>query len=136
MKLLPIQEQEAVLRRENRRRGRVGGKIGNARVHRLALVRRERRDIDERRHIGVSASPADYCPAVGVADKNDRFALRVDDALGRGHVAFERQRRILDDADLVTVLPQDVVDAPPAGPIYKTAAVLPTSKFIPGTGPS
>jgi hypothetical protein len=61
--------------------GRVGRKIGKARVYRLALVRREGRDVDERRHIGVSASPGDHRPAVGVADKNDRFALRVDDAL-------------------------------------------------------
>jgi hypothetical protein len=56
-----------------------------------------------------------------VADENDRFALRVDDALGRIRVALERQCRILYDADVVTVLPQDAVDALPAGPIDKTA---------------
>jgi hypothetical protein len=37
---------------------------------------------------------------IGVADEDDRFALRVDDALGRGGVTFERQRRVLDELTL------------------------------------
>jgi hypothetical protein len=41
-----------------------------------------------------------------MANKDHRFALCVDDALGRGDVAFERESRILDDADAVAVLPQ------------------------------
>ena len=105
---------------ESAARARRAG-IGDERVHRLALVRREGRDVDERRHVGIGASLGDHRPAVGVADENDRLALRVDDALGRGHVAFERQRRILDDADVVAVLLQDVVDALPAGAVHETA---------------
>jgi hypothetical protein len=54
-----------------------------------------------------------------VADENDRFALRVDDALRRIYVAFERKRGILDDADAVAVLLQLVVKAPPAGAVYE-----------------
>ena len=59
--------------------------------------------------------------AVGVADEDHRFALRVDDALGRGDVVGERERRVLDDADVVAVLLQVVVDALPAGAVDETA---------------
>jgi hypothetical protein len=55
-----------------------------------------------------------------VADEDDGFALRVDDALGRGDVTFQRQRRVLDDADAVVVLLQEAVDLLPAGAIDET----------------
>jgi hypothetical protein len=56
-----------------------------------------------------------------VTDEDDRLPLRVDDALGRGRVALERERRILDDADRVAVLPQLVVDALPARAVDKAS---------------
>jgi hypothetical protein len=56
-----------------------------------------------------------------VANDNDGLALGVDDALGRSDVAFERKRRILDDADAVAVFLQVFVDALPAGAIHETA---------------
>src|SRR5436305_3127190 len=59
-------------------------------------------------------------PAVGVADEDDRPVLGIDDALGRFHVTIERKRRILHDADVETVLLQDVVDALPAGAVDET----------------
>ena len=65
-------------------------------VHRLALVGREGGDVDERRHLGMVAGLGDDSPAIGVADEDDRFVLRVDDAFGRGDVVGERDRRILD----------------------------------------
>jgi hypothetical protein len=96
-------------------------RIGNEGVHRLVLVRCEGRDVDERRHLGIVASLGDDRSAIGMADENDRFALRVDDALGRGGVAFERKRRILDDGDGVAALPQEAIDALPAGAVDETA---------------
>jgi hypothetical protein len=45
-----------------------------------------------------------------MTNEDDRLVLRIDDALGRGNVAFERQRRVLDDADAVAVLLQQAVD--------------------------
>src|SRR2546423_1281882 len=56
-----------------------------------------------------------------MADESDRFALRVDDALGRGDVVFERKRRILDDAHVVAVLLQAAVDTVPAGAVHEAA---------------
>ena len=49
-----------------------------------------------------------------------RLALRVDDTLGRIDVAFERKRRVLDDGDVVAVLPQEAVDTLPAGAVDET----------------
>jgi hypothetical protein len=55
-----------------------------------------------------------------MTDEDDRLALRIDDALGRDNVAFEREGRILDDPDAVAVLPQEAVDALPAGAVDET----------------
>src|SRR5215207_1676325 len=54
-----------------------------------------------------------------MANENDRFALRTDDHLGRGNIAFEGKRRILDDSDAVVVL-QKAVNALPAGAVHET----------------
>ena len=43
------------------------------------------------------------------------------DPLGHGNVVGERERRILDDADVVAVLRQVLVDALPAGAVHETA---------------
>src|SRR3954468_10173147 len=56
-----------------------------------------------------------------MADESDRFALRVDDALGRCDVVFERKRRILDDAYVVAVLLQAAIDTVPAGAVHEAA---------------
>jgi hypothetical protein len=56
-----------------------------------------------------------------MANEKDRIALCVDHLLGRGDVARERNRRILDDADVVAVLPQEAIDALPAGAVRETA---------------
>src|SRR6185295_7853794 len=121
MELLPVKERKSILRGQDRRLGSVLGETFDQGVYRLTLVRREPRDVDERRHVGVVSSLGDHGSAVGMSHKDHRFALRVDDALGRIRVALERERRILDDADLVTVLLQLVVDALPAGAVDKTS---------------
>jgi hypothetical protein len=105
VELLPVEEQETVLRRQNWRHRCVGRRIGNERVHRLALVRHEGRDVDECRHVGIVSNPGDHRSAVGMADEDHRLVLGVDDHLGRRHVAFERKRWILDDRNVVAVLP-------------------------------
>src|SRR5215210_225083 len=120
VKLFPVEEQEAVLRGQNRRHRRAGRRIGDERFHRLTSVRHEGRDINERRHFGIVARLGDHRPAVGMAYEDYRFALRVDDHPGRGDVAFERKCRILDDPGAVVVL-EAVVDSPPAGTVHETA---------------
>src|SRR5215204_2462050 len=122
MKLLSVEEQEAVLRRQNSvSRARLVGREGSdERFHRLALVRHESRDINERRHFGSITRLGDHRSAIGMANENDRFALRAGDHLGRGDIAFKGKRRILDDSDTVVVL-QKVVNALPAGAVHETA---------------
>jgi hypothetical protein len=56
-------------------------------LHRLARVRHEGRDVDERLHVGIGTRLGDHRSAVGVANENHGLALRVDDAPGRLGVA-------------------------------------------------
>ena len=92
-------------------------RIGDQRVHRLARIWRERRDVDERCHVRIVARLGDHCSAVGMADEDDRLDLRVDHAPDRFDVTFERQRRVLHDADAVVVLLQEAVDLLPSGAV-------------------
>ena len=56
-----------------------------------------------------------------MADQDDWPVLRVDDLSGGLRVALERQSRVLDDADVVAVLLEQVVDGLPAGTVHKPA---------------
>jgi len=56
-----------------------------------------------------------------MADKHDAAFLRVDDAVGRLDVALERQRRVLDDRDLLSAAAKRAVDALPARAIDETS---------------
>ena len=56
-----------------------------------------------------------------MTDKNDRAILLGNRALGDGDIIGQRGGRVLDDADVVTVLFQDVIDTLPAGTIDETA---------------
>src|SRR5215212_12146906 len=90
MELFPVEEQEALLRRQNSvSRVRLAGREGSdERFHRLALVRHEGRDVDERRHFGIVARLGDHRSAIGMANEDDGFALLVDDHLGRLVIAL------------------------------------------------
>src|SRR6266550_7375460 len=52
-------------------------------------------------------------------DENYRVSLSSNDALGCGNIVGERYRRILNDRDRVTVLPQNVIDALPTRAVHK-----------------
>ncbi len=57
------------------------------RADRLADLGRERRDVDERLHVGAAGRGlCDDRAAVGVPDEDDRAGLRVNHALGRFHI--------------------------------------------------
>src|SRR4029453_5909885 len=73
MEFFPVEEQEAVLRRQNSvSRARHAGREGSdERFLRLALVRHEARDVDERRHFGIIAHLGDHHSAIGMANEND-----------------------------------------------------------------
>jgi hypothetical protein len=64
VELLPVEEQKPVLRGQNRRQGRAGRRISDQRVYRLAFVRSEGRDVDERCNLGMVSRLGDDRPAV------------------------------------------------------------------------
>src|SRR6266446_4945483 len=121
MELFPVEEQKPLPWRQNRRHWCAGRRVCNERGYRLALVRREGRDVNELLYLGIVTRLGDHRSAIGVAHENDGFALRVDDEIGRGDVTCERKRRILDDGDVVSVFLQVLVDTLPAGAVYETA---------------
>src|SRR6185437_5923688 len=121
VELVAVQEQEAVPGWQYRRLRRVWRETGQERVDRFVLVRRERADVDQGRDVLVGSGFGDDGAAVGVADEHDRVVLRVDDQPGRGGIALKRQGRVLHHGHLVTVLLEQVIDRPPAGPVYEPA---------------
>src|SRR6267142_4739247 len=65
----------------------------------------------------ICARFRDYGSPVAVRDKNARSVLKSEGAFGGSHIVFKRSFRFLDDADVVAVFGEDVVDAFPAGTI-------------------
>ena len=118
-KLRLVEEQIAVLRGQDRRNGRAGRRILDERRHGLALVRSKGGDIHKPRNLRIVAGFGDHRSAIRVANENRRPVLRSKNALGSRHIVLQRYRRVLDDADVVTVLLQDLVDALPAGAVHK-----------------
>src|SRR5713101_3860648 len=62
---------------------------------------------------------SDYRSPVGMANENCRSVLRCKNSFGNRDIVFQRYRRVLDDAHLVAVPLQDLVDALPASAIHK-----------------
>jgi hypothetical protein len=56
-----------------------------------------------------------------MTDEDDRLCLSIDRSLGGRDICLQRDCRVLDDGDVVTVLLQGLVDAVPARPIDESA---------------
>ena len=69
--------------------GSPGGKVPRSVSTDSPLVRREGRDVDERRHFGMVARLGDHRSAIGMANEDDGFALGADDHVGRLDIALE-----------------------------------------------
>jgi hypothetical protein len=54
-----------------------------------------------------------------VADEHDRAVQRVDDQPRLDGVALQRQGGVLHHGNVVAVLGQQLIDRPPAGPVYE-----------------
>src|SRR6185436_6978643 len=94
-------------------------------------------NVDESRDFGMPARLSDHHAAVRVTDQDRRTYLLIEDQIGRGHVALQRNGRILDDADVETVLLEDVVEASPAravneGAVNQNDVVDPSHGCAPG----
>lgn len=116
-----IERQEAVLRRQDRRHRRAGSRIGDQLADRFTLVGRERCDVDQPRDLRIGARFGDDDATIGMTDQNDIAVGGGDGALGDGNVVGQGGGRVLDDADLVAVPLQDLVDAFPSRTVDETA---------------
>src|SRR5713101_1960792 len=54
-----------------------------------------------------------------MADKQHAALLGIDDETRGGDIACQRNRGVLDDADRITIFPQNLVDTLPAGPVHE-----------------
>ncbi len=115
-----VQEQETINWRQDRRHGSAGRRIGDQRRNGLAFVGCKCRDVNDGFYLLIRTGFTDDDAAIGVTDKNDRAILLGNRALGDGDIIGQRGGRILDDADVVTVLFQNVIDTLPAGTIDET----------------
>ena len=75
------------------------------------------RDIDQSGNRWIRPGFSNYGSPIAVSDKNARSILLSKDPLGRGDIFFKGRLRLLDDADIVTILNKNVVNAFPAGTI-------------------
>ncbi len=121
VELLAVQEQVAVAGRQDRRHRCPGRRVRDQGVDRLALVRRERRDVDQPGHARIAAGLGDDDAAVGVAHEHGLTLDVVEDLLDRGHVPLQRDRRVLHNRDPVSLGTQPVVDTAPARAVDEAA---------------
>ena len=119
--LAAVQLQEPILGRKDRRDRRARRRIGDQGFDRLAGVGSKGRDVSEAADFRIVAGLGDDRASIGMADEDDRVLRGCNRALGDDHVIGERDGRVLDDDDFVSVLGQDVVDALPAGSVDESA---------------
>src|SRR4029077_8975481 len=79
----------------------------------LSSVWHVSRDIHQSHNGGICAGFSNYGATIAVSHQNARSILKSESALGGGHIIFEGCLRLLDDADVVAVLDQNVVDTFP-----------------------
>jgi hypothetical protein len=72
------------------------------------------RDVNQCHNFGIVRSFGDYRSAIAVSYYNARSVLLSDHALRRSHVFFEGRLWLLNDADLVAIFDENVVNAFPA----------------------
>ena len=75
------------------------------------------RDVDQSGDRWIRPRFGNYRSSIAVSDKNALSILLSEDALRRGDIFLKEGLRLLDDADVVAILDQNVVNAFPAGTI-------------------
>ena len=74
--------------------------VGISAAEGLALVGRERSDVNQSRDFRIVAGLGDDRATVGMTNQQHRGVLRFDHAIGRGHIIGNRAERILDGYDM------------------------------------
>jgi len=72
------------------------------------------RDVDQSGNRWIRPGFSNYGSPIAVSDKNARSILLSKDALRSGDIFLERRQRFLNDADVVAILDENVVNALPA----------------------
>ena len=72
------------------------------------------RDVHQSGDGRIRPSFRSYGSSIAVSDKNARPVLKSEGALGGGHIFFRGCLRLLDDADVVAILDENLVNALPA----------------------
>lgn len=85
------------------------------------LFRLERCDINKCLDLGIITCCRDDRASVAVTDENDISVLLIDYAHRGCDVLVEACQRLLDNADIVAVAGQDVINAAPARTIHERA---------------
>src|SRR6266436_494121 len=83
----------------------------------LTRVRCVRRDKDEPDDMRVGSGLRNDGATIAVCDQDARAWLQVDDPLGRGHIVLQRGQWLLNEADVIAVPYEDLVDRLPTGAI-------------------
>jgi len=83
----------------------------------LSSIRHVGRDVDKTGNRWIGPGFSNYRSPVAVSDENAWSILLREDSFRRGHIVFKGGLRLLDDADVVAILDQNLVNAFPAGTI-------------------
>ena len=116
-----VQEQIAVLRRQDRGNRDARRWILDQGGHRLPSVRGKRGNVDQSHYLRIVARLGNHRATIGVADEDHGAGLRGHYPSCRLDVIGQRDRGILDHADRVTCLPQGPVDRFPARAVHESA---------------
>src|SRR4029077_2658424 len=83
----------------------------------LARIRHVGRAVYQSGHRWIRSGFGDDGAAITVSHQNAWSILHSEDALRRRHIFFKRCLRFLNDADVISILDENVVNAFPAGTI-------------------
>src|ERR1700720_2284796 len=74
-------------------------------------------DVHQSDNRWIHPSFRNYGSPITLSDKNAQSVLKIEGPLGGSHLFFKRRLRLLNDADVVAILHENVVNALPAGTI-------------------
>ena len=83
----------------------------------LSSIRHVGRDVDQSGNRRIRSRLSNHRSAIAMSDQNAGSILLSEHALGSSHIVFKGGLRFLNDADVVAILNQNIVNAFPAGTI-------------------
>src|SRR5215472_9579379 len=121
MELRLVEKQITTTGREDWWHGRIGWRVCNQGIHRLAFVRSEGSDVNEPDNLWIITRLSDHRSAIRVAHENYWAILGIDNEVGCRHIARQRNGRILNYRHVVIILLENIVDTLPTRAVDKAA---------------